>query len=402
MKGASIPVKKSKKKLFGMIAFALCIAMILTALMWRRTGYAENAGAAQRATVSVARVEIADLQQELELPGEFRPFEEVDVDTKVKGYIKTLPVDVGTRVAPEQLLAQLEIPEANENLQKSIAEVERAKQRAVQSQALADDAKAMFDRLAAVSKERPDLVAQQDIEQAKAKSDAAIAAAIADRSTVTEAEAQQREFRDIVGYEKITAPFAGIVTKLYANLGALVGDGGSRGDHSGNSVMHLAQLDRLRLVMKIPESAVPAVYEGSPVNVSIPALQKTARLKISRISHDIDLSTRTMHVEIDFPNPDTAVTPGLYADIKLPIAEHRHVLAVPVQALNARKEDSAKVYVLRGDGAIEARAVTLGIVTPTKAEICKGLQEKEMVVMSAVPQHIEGRLFTPQLISQSD
>lgn len=399
MSKVSVPVKKTKRTLLSSIALSVCVAMTMTGLLWRKTSHAEDASSVQRTAVPAARVEIADLEQDLELPGEFRPFQEVDIDTKVKGYIKILPVDVGTRVVPGQLLAQLEIPEAKENLQKSVAAVERSKQRALQSQALADDAKAMFDRLAAVSKERPDLVAQQDIDQAKAKSDAAIAAAIADRSAVTEAEAQQREFLDIVGYEKITAPFAGVVTKLYANLGALVGDAGNRGDHAGSSVMHLAQLDRLRLVIKIPESAVPAVHEGSPLAVAIPALQKNAVLKISRMSHDIDLSTRTMHVEVDYPNSDNAVTPGLYADVKLPIATHKHVLAVPVQALNAHKEESAKVYVLRSDGSIEMRSVTLGIVTATKAEIRSGLQENDIIVMGSVPQHIADRVFIPQFIT---
>ena len=399
MKGASNPVKKSKHTLIRVIALTLCTATTVAALMWRGTSHAEDAAAEQRTTVSVARVEVADLQQELELPGEFRPFQEVDIDTKVKGYIKALPVDVGTRVVQGELLAQLEVPEAEENLHKSAAAVERTRHRAVQSQALADDAKQMFDRLAAVGKERPDLVAAQDIEQAKAKADAAAAAAIADRSAVSEAEAQLREWRDIVSYEKITAPFAGVVTKLYANLGALVGDTGNRGDHSRSSIMHIAQLDRLRLVIKIPESAVPVVSEGSPVAVSIPALKQNIELNISRMSHDIDLSTRTMHVEVDYPNSDTAVTPGLYAEIKLPIATHARVLAVPVQALSARRDASAKIYVLRNDGKIEARGVKLGIVTATKAEVREGLREKEMVVMGAVPQHIEGMLFTPQIVA---
>lgn len=399
---ASDRVKKSQYTLFRAVAFVLFIAAALTALMWRGTSHAEDTAGDRRITVPVARVELTDLQQELELPGEFRPFQEVDIDTKVKGYIKSLPVDVGTRVLTGDLLARLEVPEAEENLHKSAAAVERTKNRAAQSQALADDAKEMFERLAGVGKERPDLVAQQDLDQAKAKSDAATAAAIADRSAVIEAEAQLREWHDIVGYEKITAPFAGVITKLYANLGALVGDGGNRGDHSNSSVMHIAQLDRLRLVIKIPESAVPVVHEGSLVSVSIPALKRNAELIISRMSHDIDVSTRTMHVEVDYPNADTTVTPGLFADIKLPIAKHTHVVAVPVQALSARKEEKAKVYVLRGDGTIEPRAVTLGIVTATQAEISEGVKPNEMVVMGPPPQHVAGVLFTPQLIAAKE
>lgn len=399
---ASDSVKKTKYTLFRVMALAVFAVVGFASLIWHRAGHAENAAADRRVTVAVARAELTDLQQELELPGEFRPFQEVDIDTKVKGYIKSLPVDVGSRVKPGELLAQLEVPEAEENLHKGAAAVERAKNRAAQSQALANDAKEMFDRLAGVGKERPDLVAQQDLDQAKAKADAANAAAIADRSAVIEAEAQLREWRDIVGYEKIVAPFAGVITKLYANLGALVGDGGNRGDHANSSLMHIAQLDRLRLIIKIPESAVPLVHEGSQVIVSIPALEKNAELTISRMSHDIDLSTRTMHVEVDYPNIDTAVTPGLFADIRLPIATHVHVTAVPVQALNARRDEKAKIYVLRSDGTIEPRSVTLGLVTATQAEISEGVKPDEMVVMGSPPQHAAGILFAPQLIATKE
>jgi RND family efflux transporter MFP subunit len=380
----------------GAAGAVLTIAALLTHSLATR---ADSAVEAQHQAIPVARVGSADLRQQLELPGEFRPYQEVDIDAKVKGYIKALPVDVGDRVARGQLLAQLEIPEAEANLTKAIAEVERAKQRSLQSQAIAADAKEMYERLAGVMKERPDLVAQQDIDQMKAKADAANAAAIADRSAVAEAQAQKREWSDMVGYAKIDAPFSGVVTKLYANLGALVGDGGSRGDHAASSVMHIAELDHLRLVLKIPESVVPKLHEGTPVNVTIPALQKTATLPIARMSHDIDLATRTMHVEVDYPNGDGAVTPGSYADVELPVALHKNVLSVPLQALNARKNDAAKVYVLHGDGSIEMRAVTLGIVTATQAEICSGLRGGELVATAPVPQQRTGVVFVPQIMA---
>ena len=379
---------------FGVVAIA-AILMISNSQSLR----AEEKPVDSKESVPVTKVVKANLQQEIELAGEFHPYQEVDIDAKVKGYIKTLSVDIGDHVQKDQVIAQLEIPEAKDDLTKAVAAVERARQHALQSHALATDAKEMYDRLAGVMKERPDLVAQQDIDQAKARADAADAETVADRSAVAEATAHEHELKDMLSYARITAPFDGVVTKVYANLGALIGESSGHGAVSGRSVIHLAQLDRLRLIIKIPESVVPVIHENDLVSVSIPAIHATKQLNISRMSHQLDLGTRTMHVEVDYPNSDNAVTPGLYADVKLPVETRTAVLAIPLEAISSRRDQNAKVLVLRSDGTIDKRAVVLGLVTSTKAEIVSGLSLNEMVVVGAKPEHKNGVTYLPQIIA---
>ncbi|HVN41538.1 MAG TPA: efflux RND transporter periplasmic adaptor subunit, partial [Steroidobacteraceae bacterium] len=348
---------------------------------------------AVRQPVPVARAAIGDLRQEVALSGEFRPYQEVDVDAKVKGYVRTIKVDIGDRVAAGQLLAELEIPEARHNLNRAAAAEARAEQQSLRSHALALDARAVYGRLAEVSKQRPDLIAQQELEEAKAKADAATAAETADRAAVEEATAQHREYEDLLRYSTISAPFAGMITRLYANVGALVGDSGGRGQ-----IVHLSELARLRLVFKVPESAVPSVKEGEPVTVTIPAINVTRQLPIARVSHQLDLSTRTMHVEVDYPNSDNAVTPGLYADVLVPVAQRHRILVIPLEAVAGRRDQSGRVTVLHSDGTIETRAVTLGLVTPTEAEVLSGVHPDEMLVLGARPPRQAGVIFTPQFV----
>jgi RND family efflux transporter MFP subunit len=348
----------------------------------------------------VATARKSTLVQRIQLPAEFRPYQEVDVDAKVRGYVKSLRVDVGDRLSQGEIIAELEIPEAFDDLAKATAALERSRHQAAQSQALFGDAQEMYQRLAAVMKERPELVAQQDLDQAKAKADAARAGSVAAESAVTEAQAYRTQQRDLLDYSKITAPFAGVVTRLYVSNGALVGDSAGRGaSSSGRSVVHLSQLDRLRLVTKVPESLVPTIRDGASVNVAIPALNMHKTLTVTRMSHQVDLETRTMHVEIDFPNTDLAVTPGLYADVELLVNSRAGVISVPLEAVNARKEESGELYVLSRTGTVQRREVVLGIVTPNEAEIKSGVAEGEWVVVGAKPRPERHMIYEPRFVA---
>ena len=364
-------------------------------LLGHHTLRAAEKPAPSRQALPVVKADVGDLSQQIELPGEFLPYQEVDVETKVKGFVKTLNVDVGSTVRADQLLAELEVPETRDSLARADAAVKRARQRAAQSRALARDAQAMYQRLAAVMRERGDLIAQQDIDQARARADAATAASIADRSAVDEALAQQHELQDMMSYARIRAPFDGVVTRLYTNVGALLGEGA---DH-GRSVVHLAQLDHLRLVVHIPESLVPRLREGAAAEVVVPALGVHRALPIARLSHQLDLSTRTMHAEMDYPNADHGVTPGLYATVQLPADTRRQVVSLPLQAIKGRREQRGHVLVLRGDGSLENRDVTLGLINATRAEIVDGVRAGEMVVVGAGPVAGGNITYVPRLVA---
>jgi RND family efflux transporter MFP subunit len=384
------------------IAVALIVAagITLALLLGERLLRARTPPAAARMPLPVVRAQKSNMLQTIELQAEFRPYQEVDVDAKVRGYVKSLRVDVGDVVKQGEVIAELEIPEASDDLAKAAAALDRARHQAVQAQAISGDAQQMYQRLAAVIKERPELVAQEDLDQAKDKADAAQAASIAAESAVSEAEAYHTQQRDLLDYSKITAPFDGVITRLYISDGALLGDSAGRGaSSSGRSVVHLSQLNRLRLVIKVPESLVPTIHDGTMVAITVPALNIHKSLPVARISHQVDLETRTMHVEIDYPNVDLAVTPGLYADVDVPVSARSGVLAVPLLAIGDRKEDSGTVFVLGKNGSVQQRAVTLGLVGADEAEIKSGLAAGELVVVGAKPEHATGMVYEPRFMA---
>lgn len=389
----------SKFKAVSLTSLVIVIASSAAFLLSGGRAIHAAEGATQEAeTLPVVKIRKADIEQLLELPGEFRPYQEVDLDAKVKGYVKSMLVDVGDQVKQGQLLAELEIPEVNDDLTRAKAAVERARQQVFQLQAIYADDNEMYKRLASVMNERPELVAQQDVDQAKAKADSAEAAWVAAKSAVDEAEAHKKGLTDMLAYTKIIAPFDGVITKRFVDAGALIGD--SAGHGAGRSIVHLSQLDRLRLVIKIPESVVPKIHEGDLVNIQIPSLNSNENLPISRMSHQVDADTRTMHIEVDYPNVGVAITPGLYANVNMSVDSRHHVLSIPLEAVVSRKDTSGKVFVLHPDGAVESRSIRLGLVNATQAEILEGVGEGELVAIGVKPSTQKGKIYTARIVAE--
>src|ERR1019366_7160083 len=141
-----------------------------------------------------------------------------------------------------------------------------------------------------------------------------------------------------------------------------------------------SQNDLLRLVIPVPERAVGYVHNGDTVAVEVSTTNQTFNGQIVRSSDQIDTETRTMHTEIDVPNPTYALVPGMYATVQIPLHTVQNVLTVPVQAVQISGEDRGDVRVVTSDNKIEKRSVTLGVQSATDAEIVAGLKEGELVV----------------------
>ncbi len=240
---------------------------------------------------------------------------------------------------------------------------------------------------------------QQEIDQAKARADASLAAQTAAESAIKQALAEQTRVRDTQAYARISAPFDGVITARLVDEGALVGapNGGA-----GNALFHLSDIDRLRLVMQLPESSVPDVAVGRGAHVVVAALDAAFDLPVSRLSHQLAEATRTMHVEIDFDNRQRHVAPGMYATVDLPLKERRQVLAVPLSALreHAAGSDAGKVYVLEPDGQVQARQVSVGLAGPNHVEIKTGLKAGEVVIVDVTPRLETGIRYVAKKTSE--
>ncbi|MBL6751354.1 MAG: efflux RND transporter periplasmic adaptor subunit [Nevskia sp.] len=332
-----------------------------------------------------------DISQQIELPGEFRPYQEAELDAKVRGYVQKMNVDVGDAVRQGQVLAVLEVPELKDQLASSDAAVAVAQQQVQKARAQSQDDRGIYERLLGVSRERPELVAQQDLDAARARADASAAALTAAEASVKQAIANRTGFRDTDAYTRILAPFDGVISRRYVDQGALVGAPGV-----GNAMFHIAELKRLRLVVMVPESAVPDVAVGRPARALVPALDQGFDVAVSRISHQLADDTRTMHTEFDFDNAGDLVSPGMYAQVQLPLKQRPQALAVPLGAIHERDQDQAKVYVLDSGGAARPRQVRLGLSGTDYAEIVSGLQPGELVAVDVTPETGTGVRYEPK------
>jgi RND family efflux transporter MFP subunit len=371
----------------------------------------DAADAPAAAVVKVARGNIAD---RLEIASEFQPFQEVDVYAKVSGYIQKLYVDYGTHVKQGQLLAVLEIPELQQQLQQDQASVHRSEQdlsRAHEdlnrAQSAYDVAHLTYSRLADVHKSRPELVAQEEIDVSRGKDLEADADVSAQKAAVSGAEQALLAAKAALGkdqamfdYARMTAPFDGVITQIYAYTGALLpaGTSSNKGD---SALCRLSQNSLLRLVIPIPERAVSSIQIGESVDVTVSGMDRAFEGKIIRFSDQIDTNTRTMHTEVDVPNPKYQLVPGMYAAVKIPLHAAAKVLMVPVQAFQAGSEGKGIVLVVGQGNKIERREVAAGLASATDVEIISGLQEGESVIFGSMGQYRPGEIVAPKLVEPS-
>ncbi|HLG96158.1 MAG TPA: efflux RND transporter periplasmic adaptor subunit [Bryobacteraceae bacterium] len=381
----------------------VCIAGIIAAGAWclascgktERAASANTVSAApQSDSVGVAKVSRKSLGRTLTLSSELVPFQEIEVYAKESGYVRKLSVDYGSRVKAGDVLAVLEIPELELQLQQDDATIKNASDQVTHAQHELSRVEAQhkvlhlqFDRLNGVAKSKPGLVAQQEVDDAQGKDLAAEAQIEASKSSLEAAQSQltlaqtKRQHDQVLfDYSKITAPFSGVVTQRYANLGTLV-QAGTSSSTQAMPLVRLSQDDLFRLVIPVPESYVRYIRVGDPVQVSVPSLNRTFPGKVTRFSVDVKEDTRTMHTEVDVPNPNHVLIPGLYAEAKITLENKNEALAVPLEAID-RSGDKTNVFVVNPSGKLELRQVTLGIQTPAAAEVISGVQDGDLVVVS--------------------
>ena len=399
-------------RILGFSILLICSSALLGCGEEHKAAADDAASAPAAAVVKVARGNIAD---SLEIASEFQPFQEVDVYAKVSGYIQKLYVDYGTRVKQGQILAVLEIPELQQQLQQDEASVRRSNQELTRAhedlnraQSAYTVAHLTYTRLADVQKSRPELVAQEEIDVSKGKdmeADAEVssqkAALAAAEEALLAAKAALGKDQAMFDYARMTAPFDGIITQIYARTGALLPAGTASTSKGDSALCRLAQNSLLRLVIPVPERAVPTIQIGQSVAVAVSGVNRTFEGKIVRFSDQIDMTTRTMHTEVDVPNPKYELVSGMYASVKIPLHSAAKVLTLPIQAVQAGEAGKGIVLLVNGNNKIETRNVVLGLQSATDVEITSGLQENETVIFGSQGQFKNGELVSPKLVVPS-
>ena len=384
---------------FARLTVVVIVLLVIGIGFWRllsKPGSSQPANPTGPKTVAVVKAIRKTLATESTLQAEFIPYQDILVHAKVSGYVSMIRVDIGDRVKQGELLATLEVPELQDNINKAKAGLSATEQEIARAQANYDNLHQIYERLHEVVKAHPNLIAQQDLDTAMSKEEAALDALGDSEQHRQEAQAELGRLNTLAGYEKITAPFDGIITKRFADLGSLI-QAGTSSNTQALPLVELAQDDLLRLRFPVPEAQTPLIENGLQVQVTIPALSKTFGGKVVRFAWDISRSTRTMTTEVDVKNPDGRIKAGMYAVVRLPLTEAKNVLAVPLQALSSG--DQPSVFVLSKDGKLQERLVKTELRTATEAEVTEGLSEGDLVVVGNRSGLIAGEKAEPKLVA---
>ncbi len=417
-------MRKSTAPIFPWLLAALC-GLLVSSCGSNKDAQASTSATFENPTVAVAKVATADLSRDLILTAEFKPFQEVEVMAKVSGYVKEIRVDVGDRVREGALLATLEVPEMADDLRKSQAgvrhsqsEVARAQDEIARAKSAHDIAHLSYSRLFQASEKRPGLIAQHEIDDAQSK-DLVTEAQLAAANSALAAAGQQVDVdqsstarvQTMIDYERVTAPFTGVVTKRYADQGSMI-QAGTASQTQAMPVVRLSENGLLRLILPVPESAVSTVHTGQQVEVRVPALNRTFPGKVARFVDKLSLETRTMDTEVDVPNADLVLIPGMYAEVTLTLSRRNSVLTIPITAVDVDADAAPKneasdspgagrVMVITPTSRVEVRKIDLGLETANQVEVRSGLNEGDMVVIGSRSGLQPGEEVKPQVTAMA-
>jgi len=381
-----------------------------------RMAEAQSSVPEETPAVAAAKTTLQNLSRNVVLTAEFIPFQEVEVMAKVAGYVKEIRVDVGDHVQQGEVLATIEIPEMQDDMTRAQATIDQAEAEVAgfrdeirRAESAHEIAHLSYQRLAGVVKERPGLVAQQEIDDAYSRdlvAEAQLAGANshlgAAMQKVSVTRSELARVKTMLAYTQVTAPFAGVITKRYANTGSMI-QAGTASQTQAMPLVRLSENSLLRLVLPVPESVVSLVRIGQGLTVRVPTMNRTFPGKVARFSDRVQLSTRTMDTEVDVPNPSFTLVPGMYAEVNFTTDSRSHALTIPVTAvdLSSGSETAGKVLVIVSDGAsdgrLESRDVSLGLQTADSFEVRAGLREGDAVVIGNRSNLRPGQHVRPKL-----
>jgi RND family efflux transporter MFP subunit len=319
-----------------------------------------EAGTAERSKlfVKVAYPKGGDAGQTLVLPGTLQGFVQAPIAARATGYLRQWHKDIGSRVAKGELLAEIETPEIDQQLSQAVA----AREQFASSLALA---RSSVERWEALRKK--DAVSQQELDERRSGDTQA-------RANLAAADANVERLRQLEGFKRVVAPFAGVITRRNVDVGDLI-------DSSGRALFLLTQTDPLRVYVSVPQSYSQIVKVGQPVAITQAELAgKTFRGEVVRTSAAIDAVTRTMQIEIALPNREGELLPGAYVQVALPLPSSK-ALAIPTNALLIRG-DGVRVAVVDKEGRVKLRPVKIGRNFGDSVELLEGLTSADAMVLN--------------------
>jgi RND family efflux transporter MFP subunit len=346
----------------ALLGFAgLSLAAVLPRLD-RRAALAQARARAESGTkVSAVAPRLAPKEIVLTLPGGIQAIQETTLYARTSGFLSRRQVDIGDRVDAGQLLAEIESPELDQELERAVVRLDEARANVTISRNTLQRMQTLLPTHA---------VSEQEVDDQKVRVNSAEAA-------VKAGEAEVRRLQALQSFEQVRAPFAGTITARNVDKGALVTSGSGPGV---TSLFSIADTSGLRVFVDVPQNAAPGVAEDLEADVSVRELPKrTFRAKVVRTARALDPATRTLRTELYLPNQDGALLPGMYVQVKLRVARENPAVLIPARTLLFRK-DGPRVVVVTSDKKAELRPVTLGRDFGAEIEVTQGLDGRERLV----------------------
>lgn len=382
-----VPAKSSRTRVLAVIVVVVGGAFVIGYTQHHRAQGAtpiasESSGAVR---VDVIKAKAIDSNLALELPGVVKPLEETKIFPRTSGYVRKWNVDIGDKVKEGQLLAEIDTPELDAQIAQAraqLAQAQAAVKQAIAQRDFAKSSSARYETLASQS-----LVSKAQVEQQQADAQTGEANVVAAQSNVAAQEANLRRLVDTKGFATVTAPFAGTITTRTIDRGSLVTDNGT------TAMFTLDATDPVRIYIDVPQSVAPSIRVGSEAKLTVREYGAREFVgKITRSAGALDPELHIMQTEIQVPNPDGALIPGMYVQASLTLPVPHRVLEIPATALY-NDANGLRVAVADAQNRVHYVPITIERDTGAALWVATGLTGDERIVKIAVPTLAEGDLL---------
>ncbi len=325
-------------------------------------------------TVTVTRPTATGSTNELELPGNTQAFVDTPIYARTSGYLKSWYFDIGAHVTKGQLMATIETPELDEQLQVARADLKSAQ---------ADL------NLANTTSERYQNLLKLD-SVSKQETDVAVSGASAKRAAVEAAEANVRRLAQLQSFEKIYAPYTGVVTVRNTDIGDLINSGSSSSSNTTKELFRVASTNQLRVFVAISEFYAPDIHNGDKATLTLDEYPGQGFVgTVTRNSGTIDSGSRTLNVEVDIDNKGGKLLPGAYVFVHFKIPTQAQLLSIPANAVLFRAQ-GMQVAIVK-DGKVHLQHVTIGKDNGKTLEIASGVQAGDTIIVDPSDSISEGQ-----------
>jgi RND family efflux transporter MFP subunit len=367
--------KPARRWWIAVLAFVIVVAIVISGILPRinaRAALDKETAEMAIPTVSVVRPKRGAPAQEVVLPANVQAYIDAPIYARTNGYLKRWYADIGAHVKAGQLLAEIETPEVDQQLRQARADLATAQANLNLSQITANRYEDLL---------KTDSVSKQETDNAAGDF-------AAKQATVQSAQANVRRLEELQAFEKIYAPFDGVITARNTDIGALIDSGSSGG--SRTELFHIAQPDKLRVYVNVPEAYSQAAKPGLMANLVLSEFP--GRLfpgTLVRTAEAIDQSTRTLLVEIRVNNPTGTLLSGAYAEVHLKLPTATSALILPVNTLLFRSE-GLRVAALTDGKHAELKPITLGHDFGSEVEVVAGLTGDESIIVNPPDSIVSG------------